>query len=212
MRHRLRSCRTAHPSSSCLRSECRAADRLRKMANSWASSRFWSPAQKVGSLTFDDFWFSSLIGSGKTSLIKSIVQLCEDIVHVDPLTSSSIPKSRAQGKSSAPVFHETYASTRPYPAWWSDTEDSRILKRRKSIGDTVLERNICFVDASDSKNPNHAAHYIEQQLLKTINCANQANSELTSLLSGQGGSQVDVVLYLVSHGRCTQHFISFHLH
>jgi hypothetical protein len=25
-------------------------------------------------------------------------------------------------------------------------DDSRILKRRKSVGDTVLDRNICFVD------------------------------------------------------------------
>lgn len=129
------------------------------------------------------------------------MQLCEDIVHVDPLTSTSVPKSKAQGKHSTPIFHETYASTRPYPAWWSDTEESRILKRRKSMGDTVLERNICFVDAASSKSSSYAAHYIEQQLLRTINCANQANSELTGLLSGKGGSQVDLVLYLVSHGK-----------
>lgn len=41
---------------------------------------------------------------------------------------------------------EIYASTRAYPAWWSDLEESRILRRRKSLGDSVLERNLCFVD------------------------------------------------------------------
>ena len=73
------------------------------------------------------------------------------------------------------------------------------------MGDTVLERNVCFVDAASSKSSNYAAHYIEQQLLRTINCANQASSELTSLLSGKGGSQVDLILYLVSHGKSSRY-------
>lgn len=68
------------------------------------------------------------------------------------------------------------------------------------MGDSVLERNLCFVDTSGITSPSSAAHYIEQQLLKNINCANQATSELTGLLSGNGGTQVDVVLYLVTHG------------
>lgn len=72
------------------------------------------------------------------------------------------------------------------------------------MGDTVLERNICFVDAVHSKSSNFAAHYIEQQLLRTINCANQASSELSTLLSGQGSSQVDVVLYLINYGSFLQ--------
>lgn len=145
---------------------------------------------------------TQVTGTGKTSLIKSIVQLCEDIVHVDPMTSNLPPKSKAPSRSMAHAFHETYASTRSYPAWWSDTEDSRLLKRRKSMGDLVLERNICFVDTSHSRSPSFAAHYIEQQLSKSINCANQASAELTGLLSGRGGTQVDLVLYLVSHGEC----------
>jgi hypothetical protein len=41
---------------------------------------------------------------------------------------------------------EIYASTKPYPEWWSDLDDLSVLKRRKSLGDTVLDRNICFVD------------------------------------------------------------------
>lgn len=87
------------------------------------------------------------------------MQSCEDIVHIDPLyaTSISIPEvgrksSRTKGRSgttdmqSTTQITEVYSSTRAYPAWWSDLEDSRILKRRKSMGDSVLERNLCFVD------------------------------------------------------------------
>lgn len=97
-------------------------------------------------------------------------------------------------------FHETYASTKAYPTWWSEMDESRVLKRRKSMGDSVLERNLCFVDTSGIKSPSSAAHYIEQQLLKTINTINQVTPELTGLLSGKGGTQVDLVLYLVTHG------------
>lgn len=140
-------------------------------------------------------------GSGKTSLIKSIVQLCEDIVHVDPLTSNIPSPPRLNSGSTANAFQETYASTRPYPSWWSDLEESRVLKRRKSMGDLVLERNVCFIDTEHTRSPSFAISYIEQQLLKTINCANQASTELAKLLSGTGGSQVDVVLYLISHGK-----------
>ncbi|KAK5094976.1 hypothetical protein LTS08_008372 [Lithohypha guttulata] len=138
-------------------------------------------------------------GSGKTSLIKSIVQLCEDIVHVDPFTSSSISRSTLHGRNTANAFHETYASTRPYPSWWSDMDESRVLRRRKSMGDFVLERNLCFVDSSHTRSPAFATSYIEQQLIKTITYANQATTELTTLMSGSGGSQVDLVMYLVSH-------------
>ena len=120
------------------------------------------------------------IGIGKTSLIKSIVQSCEDIVHVDPVsTELSIGKRRVSGvgstsasasastsspgSASSSYFNissraegtptrgitEVYASTKPYPKWWSEHEDSKVLRRRRQstpAGDTVLERNLCFVD------------------------------------------------------------------
>ena len=42
---------------------------------------------------------------------------------------------------------EVFASTRPYPNWWAEAEEVKVLKRRRSsAGDTVLDRNICFVD------------------------------------------------------------------
>lgn len=41
---------------------------------------------------------------------------------------------------------EIYASTKAYPSWWSEVDESKVLRRRKSMGDSVLERNLCFVD------------------------------------------------------------------
>ncbi|ETN43626.1 uncharacterized protein HMPREF1541_02785 [Cyphellophora europaea CBS 101466] len=129
-------------------------------------------------------------GSGKTSLIKSIVQVCEDIVHVDPLSATNAPSS------SLPV--ETYASTRAYPSWWSDLDESRILRRRKSMGDSVLERNLCFVDTPSSRKLEHIIHYAERQLSKALDAATTGQHDFAAMLSGRGGSQVDVILYLVS--------------
>jgi hypothetical protein len=121
------------------------------------------------------------------------VQVCEDIVHVDPLaTSASHSSSHAT---------ETYASSKAYPAWWSDLDESRVLRRRKSMGDAILERNLCFVDTSSSKKLDHVIQYAEQQLLKAIEAPTTGHHDFAALLSGRGGSNVDVILYLVSKGK-----------
>jgi hypothetical protein len=132
------------------------------------------------------------IASGKTSLIKSIVQVCDDIVHVDPLASAHAARS---GQTV-----ETFASTKAYPQWWSDLDESRILRRRKSMGDSVLERNLCFVDTSSSRKIEHIIHYTEQQLAKAIEATSTGQHDFAAMLSGRGGTQVDVILYLVSKG------------
>jgi hypothetical protein len=80
-------------------------------------------------------------------------------VHVDPLSTTPVSiletrrkNSRSKSRSGSTDMQatlqitEVYASTRAYPAWWSDLEESRVLRRRKSLGDSVLERNLCFVD------------------------------------------------------------------
>lgn len=101
-------------------------------------------------------------GVGKTSLIKSIVQVSSDIVHVDPFPGTPITtsqtqrrKSRRMSRNEPPAvpstskISEVFASTRPYPNWWSEAEEVKVLRRRRSTstaGDTVLDRNICFVD------------------------------------------------------------------
>lgn len=77
-------------------------------------------------------------GVGKTSLIKAIVQICEDIVHVDPIPASSSSQSELRRKNSkskakngtfdAPTtsqITEIFASTRAYPSWWSDLDESQ---------------------------------------------------------------------------------------
>ncbi|GIJ85408.1 hypothetical protein Asppvi_004265 [Aspergillus pseudoviridinutans] len=144
-------------------------------------------------------------GSGKTSLIKSIVQACEDIVHVDPFPSLSPSNlsARAQAPTAEAVISEIYASTKPYPPWWSDLEDSRVLRRRKSSGDIVLERNLCFVDTAANGlsrvgQTDAIVHHIQQQLLRATTAVNSSNTDFENLLAGNGGAQVDAVLYLIS--------------
>ncbi|KAJ5100231.1 hypothetical protein N7456_006283 [Penicillium angulare] len=151
------------------------------------------------------------LSSGKTSLIKSIVQMCEDIVHVDSLPPVGVPleRRRASYPHSASVptrgaaVTEIYASTKPYPSWWSDLEDSRVLRRRRSIGGAVLERNLCFVDTSTTSlgqagQTDSIMQYMRQQLQRATSSWTNPGIDLQNLLAGNGGSQVDVILYLIS--------------
>ena len=136
-------------------------------------------------------------------------------MHVDPLSSNAnsldqLPPRKPKGKTSSVSINSTnhitevYASTRAYPPWWSEIEESRILRRRKSMGDTVLERNLCFVDTpgyshgvSVSESIRSVVQHTKSQLTKVFSLANASESELLSMLSGNGGTQVDVVLYMV---------------
>lgn len=155
-------------------------------------------------------------GVGKTSLIKSIVQTCEDIVHVDPL-SPNIPsidpissrKSKSKPSSanirSTNKITEVYASTKPYPTWWSDIEETKVLRRRKSVGDTVLERNLCFVDTpgyshgmSRMESIESVLKYVEAQFNKPFADTVGSQGDFVSLLSGSGGVMVDVVFYMIA--------------
>ncbi|KAJ5183189.1 hypothetical protein N7492_000805 [Penicillium capsulatum] len=149
-------------------------------------------------------------GSGKTSLIKSIVQACEDIVHVDSLPSDTSLERRRLSRphrgsvpTCIPAVTEIYASTKPYPSWWSDLEDSRVLRRRKSIGEIVLERNLCFVDTpavslSRPGQTDAVVQYMRQQVHRTTTALTGPGVDLQNLLAGNGGSQVDAILYLIS--------------
>lgn len=144
-------------------------------------------------------------GIGKTSLIKSIVQVCEDIVHVDPVVA--VDSSSTSTTLAHDVF-ETHASTKSYPSWWSEMEQGRGLRRRKSMGDSVLERNISFIDtpgwvmsgASDQENMDEAINTIheniEASLRRNTLSGELSDSDLLGVLSGNGGFQVDVLLYM----------------
>ncbi|KAI9803700.1 MAG: hypothetical protein M1833_000612 [Piccolia ochrophora] len=156
-------------------------------------------------------------GVGKTSLVKSIVQTCEDIVHVDPFSPTlpsldgRTPKKRPQHSSvgnnrrGTRLITEILASTKPYPAWWADFDDSKVLRRRKSLDGTVLERNICFVDTpgyggqiSYAESIDLVVGYVEAQYKKMLSLSELTDGEALGLLSGDGGSLVDVVLYLIT--------------
>ncbi|KAL8851600.1 MAG: hypothetical protein Q9221_003532 [Calogaya cf. arnoldii] len=155
-------------------------------------------------------------GLGKTSLIKSFVQLCEDIVHIDavPMNTSSVdrlakstesaPLPKGMNHSTTSQVNEVWASTKAYPGWWSELEENNVQRRRKSIGGTVLERNICFVDTpgygrglSITEGIQAVISYIEEQVTRPFSAG--TTSELVNMLSGNGGTQVNVVLYLIGH-------------
>ncbi|KAH8815972.1 Septin-domain-containing protein [Xylogone sp. PMI_703] len=156
-------------------------------------------------------------GVGKTSLIKAIVQICEDIVHVDPIPTTSSShldlrrrNSRAKSKngvSEIPTTSqvtEVFASTRAYPCWWSDLDESQILRRRKSMGGSVLERNLCFVDTPGYGNTTSCLdaitpviNYVESSLSRIASPEQLSDSDTISMLSGNGGFQVDVVFYVI---------------
>ena len=136
-------------------------------------------------------------------------------MHVDsisPLSSLIESPTSQRGKSKQETsttknterITEIFASTRAYPSWWSEIEEHRVLRRRRSIDDTVLERNLCFVDTpgysqevSIDERTDPILQYIEGQLSKTLYNANATEGELVSLLGGEGGSQVDLILYLM---------------
>lgn len=75
-------------------------------------------------------------GIGKTSLIKTLAQRCEHIVHMDPIENSSAVHAT-----------ETYASSRPHPWWRSDSDLTVTTRRRISTTGDVLDRNVCFVES-----------------------------------------------------------------
>jgi septin family protein len=145
---------------------------------------------------------------GKTSLIKSIIRNCEDIVHVDPVStftpSQSVETAKTTSYEPTKDFTEIQASTKPYPLWWSDMESSRGLWRRKSFGEGILERNICFIDTpgtgSDETNE-RIVNEIEALQLENAHIESMGDNQLLNLFSGDGGTFVDAVLYLFEPGR-----------
>ncbi len=138
-------------------------------------------------------------------------------MHVDPLSNlpsidqlpSPKPKSKADSTNvrSTNKITEVYASTKPYPTWWSDIEETKVPRRRKSMGDTVLERNLCFVDTpgyshgmSRMESIESILQYIVAQFTKPFADTIGNQGDFVSLLSGSGGFQVDVVLYMIAQG------------
>ena len=82
-------------------------------------------------------------------------------------------------------------------------DDSRVLRRRKSLGDVILERNLCFVDTfAGSKNADQQTEviiqYMNKQFTRAVSAVRSVTTDFQGLLCGNGGPQVDVILYLIS--------------
>jgi hypothetical protein len=81
-----------------------------------------------------------------------------------------------------------------------------VLRRRKSIGEIVLERNLCFVDTpaislSRAGQTDAVLQYMRQQLQRATAAVAGSSVDFQNLLAGNGGTQVDAILYLISHGK-----------
>ncbi|KAK4180053.1 hypothetical protein QBC36DRAFT_375445 [Triangularia setosa] len=157
-------------------------------------------------------------GVGKTSLIKAVVQSCESVVHVDPIVTGeragvarSLPVGgrRGKGKDSGETreITEVWASTKPYPAWWSELAGGEGMggMGKKSLGDEVLDRNVCFVDtmgygfgSSSMDTITPVTEYIQFHLQR-ISTNSLSDGDVLNMLGGEGGVQVDVVFYMVSN-------------
>jgi len=81
-------------------------------------------------------------------------------------------------------------------------EESRVLRKRRGSDDTVLERNLCFVDtpglskSSSTSQVDPVIQYIEALLHQNASISAMNDNDLLNVLTGNGGVQVDVVLYV----------------
>ncbi|KAK2604522.1 hypothetical protein N8I77_007446 [Diaporthe amygdali] len=160
-------------------------------------------------------------GVGKTSLIKALVQSCEHIVHVDPITPQStalvgLQSGARRGKSKSSKnntrtteISEIFASTKPYPEWWSDLDDFQLLKRRKSVDDTILDRNICFIDtpgysdgSSSMENITPVIRYVESHF-ERVRSNESPDAEMLNMLGGDGELKPADIKYLQLLGSLT---------
>jgi hypothetical protein len=70
----------------------------------------------------------------------------------------------------------------------------------------VLERNLCFVDTpavslSRPGQTDAVLQYMRQQFHRATAALNSSSVDMQNLLAGNGGSQVDAIIYLVSNGK-----------
>lgn len=130
-------------------------------------------------------------GIGKTSLIKTLAECCEHIVHMDPIEDRNAVHAT-----------ETYASSRPQPWWRSDSELTVTTRKRLSATGDVLDRNVCFVESPGHQHgtsgPWRDLHYVESHLSSLMNKP-MADSDLFTLVNSGGEPVVDTLLYLIPH-------------
>lgn len=140
---------------------------------------------------------------GKTSFIHGLFRSSEHIVHMDQVTPS-IPSHSSFATASShymptTMLNEIGASTRPYPSWWTDIESRHLHHRRMSLGEAVLERNLTFIDTPGLESDDQiqqVLNHVRLTLRRAAHLESMSDSELVSLLSGDGGIQLDAVVYL----------------
>lgn len=142
-------------------------------------------------------------GIGKSSFINSVFRTSEHIVHVDQVAQTSSSQTslatNTENYNNPSTFTEILASTRPYPSWWTDAERSRSLHRRSSIGEGVLERNLTFIDTpplDDDDSVQRVLDHVKLGLRRASSFESLSDSEIVSLLGGEGGVQIDAIVYL----------------
>ncbi|CAN8096518.1 unnamed protein product [Discula destructiva] len=156
-------------------------------------------------------------GVGKTALIKAIVQIADAIVHVDPIPApppvpGRQPNNRRHARSLSSRHStatnrvtEIFASTKPMPEWWCELDDSHGSRRRRSSvgGDAILDRNICFIDtpgysggSSSMETITPTVRYVES-FFQMVSANGLTDQNMLNMLGGDGGNQVDAVLYLI---------------
>lgn len=74
----------------------------------------------------------------------------------------------------------------------------------------MLERNLCFVDtpgfisATPIADQNLVVDYVESLLYQNTSVTTMEDGDLLGVVSGSGGVQVDVILYLLSPSKRTE--------
>ncbi|KAG5363445.1 hypothetical protein CJU89_2618 [Yarrowia sp. B02] len=134
--------------------------------------------------------------SGKSALIRSLVQQCQDIVFVDaaaPLVTP-LPRSKAARAFHEPVMWETQASTRPTAVFEVVSESSTLTETA-----SPLDFNVSFVECSSGDWLDHATAYLEQQLQKTSHMVNPLSPSCSKIMTTSAGmDNVDVCLFLLA--------------
>jgi len=82
------------------------------------------------------------------------------------------------------------------------------------MGDIVLERNLCFVDTpatslNRTEQTEVIIYYMRQQLSRAIGALDSSNADFQNMLAGNGGSQVDAIIFLISQGK---YLVTNHTH
>lgn len=159
-------------------------------------------------------------GIGSTSLIQNILRCSEHVVHVDHIaeqssfntkdsdllsTSDGTDRLDHQTQTDEPApyhFAEVLASTRMVPSWRSSnphSEHRRTFRKKSSVSEGSLDRNLTFIEAP-ALNSDDAIKAVLDHVLaclqRSAHLESMTDSEIISMMSGDGSCHVTAVIYL----------------